>query len=149
GGAIDVPGNVFADDVEGFDGSAEWNIFWDPPAAKRVWDSDLELVLTPLDATNEVPITKETLLRLGRQNHCASSTLVGSIWALAGAHLLETKTRPFFAWDLLTVAQLVHPELFTTSQLECDVVVGGASMGRTVRTETTAKSTAEAAAAAA
>ncbi|CAN0239576.1 unnamed protein product [Ectocarpus sp. 13 AM-2016] len=36
GGAIDVPGNVFADDVEGFDGSAEWNIFWDPPAAKRV-----------------------------------------------------------------------------------------------------------------
>ncbi|CBN77221.1 inosine-adenosine-guanosine-nucleoside hydrolase [Ectocarpus siliculosus] len=128
GGAIDVPGNVFADDVEGFDGSAEWNIFWDPPAAKRVWDSDLELVLTPLDATNEVPITKETLLR-----------------ALAGAHLLETETRPFFAWDLLTVAQLVHPELFTTSQVECDVVVGGASQGRTVRTATTARATAEAA----
>lgn len=36
GGAIDVPGNVSADDVEGFDGTAEWNIFWDPPAAKRV-----------------------------------------------------------------------------------------------------------------
>eukprot|EP00752_Nemacystus_decipiens_P001901 g1831.t1 len=134
GGAIDVPGNVFPDDVGGHDGTAEWNIFWDPPAAKRVWDSALELVLTPLDATDEVPITKEMLLRLGRQNHCASSTLVGSIWALAGAHLLETHSRPFFAWDLLTVAQLVHPELFTTSQVECDVVVEGASQGRVVRT---------------
>ncbi|CAN0349094.1 unnamed protein product [Pylaiella littoralis] len=134
GGAIDVPGNVFADDVKGFDGTAEWNIFWDPWAAKRVWDSSLQLVLTPLDATDEVPITKETLLRLSRQNHCASSTFVGSIWAMAGAHLMETKSRPFFAWDLLTVAQLVHPELFTTSELECDVVVEGASQGRIVRT---------------
>lgn len=33
GGALDVPGNV---SVEGFDGSAEWNFFWDPSAAKRV-----------------------------------------------------------------------------------------------------------------
>lgn len=36
GGAIDVLGNVFADDVNGHDGTAEWNIFWDPRAAKRV-----------------------------------------------------------------------------------------------------------------
>eukprot|EP00903_Cladosiphon_okamuranus_P005468 g5453.t1 len=135
GGAIDVPGNVFADDVDGHDGTAEWNIFWDPRAAKRVWDSNLKLVLTPLDATDEVPITKDMLLRLGRQNHCASSTLVGNIWALAGAHLLETHSRPFFAWDLLTVAQLVHPELFTTSDVVCDVVVEGASQGRIVRAE--------------
>lgn len=40
GGAIDVPGNVFADDVEGHDGTAEWNIFWDPRAAKRVSQQD-------------------------------------------------------------------------------------------------------------
>lgn len=47
---------------------------------------------------------------------------------------METKSRPFFAWDLLTVAQLVRPELFTTSELECDVIVEGASQGRIVRT---------------
>lgn len=35
GGAIDVAGNV---SEEGFDETAEWNIFWDPPAAKRVSD---------------------------------------------------------------------------------------------------------------
>ncbi|CAM9603488.1 unnamed protein product, partial [Hapterophycus canaliculatus] len=80
GGAIDVPGNVFPENVKGMDGTAEWNIFWDPPAAKRVWDSDLDLVLTPLDATNEIPVTKEMLLRLGRQKDSPFSNLVASIW---------------------------------------------------------------------
>lgn len=48
---------------------------------------------------------------------------------------METKSsRSFFAWDLITVAQLVHPELFTTSEVECDVLVEGASQGRVVRT---------------
>ncbi|CAM9517676.1 unnamed protein product [Ascophyllum nodosum] len=64
GGAIDVQGNV---SVKGFDGSAEWNFFWDPAAAKRVWESDLELVLTPLDATDSVPITKDMILRPWRE----------------------------------------------------------------------------------
>ncbi len=30
----------------------------------KVWDSDLKLVLTPLDATDEVPVTKDYVLRL-------------------------------------------------------------------------------------
>ena len=37
-------------------------------------------------------------------------------------------------WDLFTVAQLVHPELFTTVEVKCDIVVSGASQGRIVRT---------------
>lgn len=37
GGAIDVPGNVSANDTrEEVDETAEWNFFWDPRAAKRV-----------------------------------------------------------------------------------------------------------------
>ncbi|CAM9992459.1 unnamed protein product [Sphacelaria rigidula] len=36
GGALDVPGNVFARDVPESDESAEWNFFWDPQAAKAV-----------------------------------------------------------------------------------------------------------------
>lgn len=53
--------------------------------------------------------------------------------AMAGAHLME-KGKSFFIWDLLTVAQLVRPELFTTEDIECDVIVAGASQGRIVRT---------------
>ncbi|CAN0443252.1 unnamed protein product, partial [Hapterophycus canaliculatus] len=48
---------------------------------------------------------------------------------------LETKSRPFYAWDLVTVAQLVHPELFTTSKVDCEIMVEGASQGRTARTD--------------
>lgn len=33
----------------------------------QVWNSDLDIVLTPLDATNEIPITKEMLLRYVRE----------------------------------------------------------------------------------
>lgn len=41
--------------------------------------------------------------------------------------------RKFFVWDLLTVAQMVHPELFTQWEVACDVVVEGESQGRLVR----------------
>ncbi len=47
---------------------------------------------------------------------------------------METRSKPFFAWDLLTVVQLVRPELFTTSEVECDIVVEGPSQGRVMRT---------------
>lgn len=53
---------------------------------------------------------------------------------MAGAPLMETQSKPFFAWDLLTVVQLVRPELFTTSEVECDIVVEGPSQGRVIRT---------------
>lgn len=43
------------------------------------------------------------------------------------------KDEPFFSWDLVTVIHLVHPELFTTSEVECDIVTEGASQGRLVR----------------
>src|SRR5689334_15511425 len=64
GGALDVPGNVR--DSE-HDGSAEWNVYWDAPAAQRVWDSQIPIVLCPLDITNTVPLTSEFIRRLGRQ----------------------------------------------------------------------------------
>lgn len=52
---------------------------------------------------------------------------------MVGAPMIETG-RPFFAWDLLTVAQMVHPELFTTTQVMCDIVPDGVSQGRVLRT---------------
>lgn len=55
--------------------------------------------------------------------------------AMAGGHLMETGGA-FFTWDLLTVAQLVHPELFTTEEVDCDIVSEGPSQGRIVRTGT-------------
>ncbi len=47
----------------GHDGSAEWNAYWDPLALGPVWASRVPLVLVPLDATNQVPVTPELLYR--------------------------------------------------------------------------------------
>jgi len=51
GGAVDVPGNVFAS------GAAEWNIYVDPRAANIVLESGAPITLVPLDATSDVPVT--------------------------------------------------------------------------------------------
>ena len=46
GGSLDGHGNV-VDPC--FDGTAEWNAFWDPEAVKRVWDSSLEIHMVGLE----------------------------------------------------------------------------------------------------
>ena len=47
--------------------TAEWNAFWDPEALKIVWGSSIPLVLTPLDATNTVPISAAHVYSYGPQ----------------------------------------------------------------------------------
>ena len=59
GGAVYVPGDVhdfYPDSPNTF---ADWNPYSDPQAAKEVFDSGLKMYLVPLDATNQVQISKE------------------------------------------------------------------------------------------
>ena len=39
------------------DGTAEWNVFWDPQAFKIVFDSDIKIQMVGLEKTHEVPLT--------------------------------------------------------------------------------------------
>jgi pyrimidine-specific ribonucleoside hydrolase len=73
-GAIDVPGNVVSavngDDPWSYYGSntsAEWNVFIDVKGAQIVLISGLRIVLVPLDATNDVPVTKEFVFSYARR----------------------------------------------------------------------------------
>ena len=132
GGALDVAGNVRD---TGHDGSAEWNIYWDAPAAKRVWDSGIPIRLFPLDATNKVPLTAEFRRAFGRQHHWPRSAAAGSIWAMAGGWELATAAGvPYFCWDTLTAASLVRPDLCTYADVRCDIVTAGPAEGRTLVT---------------
>jgi purine nucleosidase len=132
GGAFDVAGNVRD---PGHDGSAEWNIYWDAPAAKRVWDSRIPIRLFPLDATNEVPLTAEFRRAFGRQHHWPRSAAAGSIWAMAGSWDLAARAGlPYHCWDTLTAASLAHPDLCTYDEVRCDIVTGGPAEGRTLVT---------------
>lgn len=59
GGAVDVPGNVT--------GTAEFNIYVDPEAAREVLDAGLTVDVVPLDATRQATITRAELEQaLGR-----------------------------------------------------------------------------------
>ncbi|MBI2238310.1 MAG: nucleoside hydrolase, partial [Actinobacteria bacterium] len=87
GGALEVPGNVRE---PGHDRSAEWNIYWDPAAAKRVFDSDLSLTMFPLDATDRVPVTEEFRRAFGSQYRHALSAAAGTIWAMTSGWELAT-----------------------------------------------------------
>jgi purine nucleosidase len=116
-----VPGNVR--DSE-HDGSAEWNVYWDPPSAHRVWQTQIPLIICPLDITNNVPLTSEFIRQLSRQRRHPLSDLAGHCYALV-AH------QRYYFWDVLTTAYLGVPELFETRAWETDLLVEAPSQGRT------------------
>jgi purine nucleosidase len=125
GGALNVPGNVSKIIEGGQDGSAEWNVYWDPPAADRVWQTSLPLILCPLDITNHVPITTEFVMRLCRQRRYPVSDLAGMCYALV-------MHQDYFAWDVLTTAYLGRPEMFQLREWETVILTEGRSQGRTL-----------------
>ena len=56
-GALNVEGNVWNSGVGIQNKYAEWNIYIDPTAANIVFKSGVPVILIPLDATKDVPIT--------------------------------------------------------------------------------------------
>jgi purine nucleosidase len=125
GGALRVPGNVSPHEEAGQDGSMEWNVYWDPIAAARVFATNVPIVMCPLDLTNRVPLTREFLLRLGRQRRHPFSDLAGQCYALVAF-------KPYYFWDVLTAAYLEQPELFEVIEDRITIVTDGPSQGRTI-----------------
>jgi purine nucleosidase len=125
GGAFGVPGNV---EHPEHDGTAEWNFFADPPAAKAMLDSGIAIKLIPLDVTNKVPITKEFLARLDEQaDTYRASQLAAKIYSLV-------KGLSYFFWDTLTAAAAMRPELFTFKEMRIDIAATGKSQGKSATT---------------
>ena len=148
GGAVHVDGNVInanlPKDAVAVDGSAEWNIYWDAPAAHEVLQSPLlrHKLLYSLDATNHVPVTSDFVRRFGKvtldpvaglptqlANFCASS------WAQTTflQHLFGND-RGYFAWDVLCAVGILVPDIARYTPTNVRVVVGSgdAAEGRTV-----------------
>jgi purine nucleosidase len=125
GGALNVAGNVQKVFALEHDGTAEWNVFWDPTAAKQIWDTDIPITLCPLDLTNGVPVTSEFIRQLTKQRQHPVSDLVGLCYSLA-------IPQDFYCWDILATAYLARPELYRLEEKETDIITTGASQGRTV-----------------
>jgi purine nucleosidase len=125
GGALNVPGNVDRMVEGGQDGSAEWNVYWDPPAAYRLWQTDIPITMCPLDITNNVPVTSAFVRTIARSRHFPLSDFAGQCYALV-TH------QDYFFWDVLTTAYLGRPDLFTTREVETVIIPTGPSQGRTL-----------------
>ncbi len=128
-GAFDVPGNVrtFA-----HDGSAEWNVFWDPIAARKLLEMRLPLTLFPLDATNHVPVTLDFLRRLAQQRRHLLSNLAGQFWATT-INTLPHVDYLYHMWDTLATGYLGCPQAITFRKMEVAVVDSGFNAGQTIR----------------
>jgi len=123
GGALNVPGNVEKSLEPGQDGSAEWNVYWDSISAARVWQTQIEIIMCPLDLTNNVPVTSELVQKMGRQRHYPISDLAGQCYALV-------IPQDYYFWDVLATAYLGHPE-FYLREWETEIITTGVSQGRT------------------
>lgn len=124
GGALNVRGNVATMVDPKHDMSAEWNVYWDPFAAERIWRTHIPIVLCPLDITNNVPITPEFIQQVSRQRRYPLSDLAGLCYSLVAY-------RPYYCWDVLTTAYLGRPDLFTLREWETEIVTAEPSEGRT------------------
>ncbi len=124
GGALNVPGNVEKSLEPGQDGSAEWNAYWDPIGAHRVWQTSIPIVLCSLDITNTVPVTSEFVYKLGKQRRYPASDFAGQCYALV-------IPQDYYCWDVLATAYLAHPEFYQLRESETVIVTSGKSQGRT------------------
>lgn len=127
GGAVNVPGNVhdfYPDDANQV---AELNIFSDPLAAREVFDSGLALYLVPLDATNQVSIT-----RLDTRAWAKGGATADFAAEIYNKMIQEWRVKEIPIWDLMTAAIMVRPEMCGFQALHLQVVTdAGASSGQT------------------
>lgn len=113
GGAVTVPGNVEVSP------DAEWNIYIDPEAARRVLASGIPLTFVPLDATNHLPWTERLLRRLATLDGPAARTvhqMAASRANLDGIYL----------WDELAAMTAIDADLVTIESMKVRIDDNGA-----------------------
>jgi inosine-uridine nucleoside N-ribohydrolase len=122
GGAIG-PGNQTA--------SAEFNIWTDPEAAWRVFESGLDITMVGLDVTNKAVLTPADADRLrgaGKVGAAAAAMLDFYLGFYLEAY--EHGGAPIH--DALAVACVFRPDLLTVEDRRLDIELAGISRGRTV-----------------
>jgi inosine-uridine nucleoside N-ribohydrolase len=110
GGAFAVPGNITPE--------AEFNIAYDPEAAELVFDRCHNLVIIPLDVTNQLIFTNEMAQQVSEVNsqHPIAKFTVALCQFMVKTALAFRETggmRGFLVHDAATLAYLFYPETLT------------------------------------
>jgi len=114
GGAISVPGNVTR--------AAEFNIFVDPDAAQRVFQSGLPMTLVPLDVTTKVALSRKEIQALAADGSDPVLRFVADATGLALSYIERVEGASLFhLHDPLAVAVAIDPTLVKTAPLSIAV----------------------------
>jgi purine nucleosidase len=127
GGAFKTQGNVR---TYQHNGTAEWNVYWDPKSSKELFEMNLPLTCIPLDVTNKVPVTKEFLSKLATQSEFQLSNLAGQLWALT-IDTIPNYYYIYYMWDTLTTSYLAIPEAFAVEKVKACVCERPPNAGQT------------------
>jgi purine nucleosidase/pyrimidine-specific ribonucleoside hydrolase len=128
GGAVYVPGNINDLISDTQNQVAEWNVYADPLAAQEVLSSGIEVVLVPLDATNQVSVGRRDTAdwRAGGPGADLAAEIYDALMSNWG-------TDRAAIWDLMTAAIMTDPSLCGFEDLALDVVTAdGPTSGQTV-----------------
>ena len=117
GGAVYVPGNIYDFFPDHNNKVAEWNIFADPQAAYEVFESGIDIYLVPLDATNQVLITRQDTSQWRQGGEIAD--FAADIYDML---LNNWGVEKGAIWDLMTAAIMLKPDLCFFQPLHLQVI---------------------------
>ncbi|MCA1024311.1 nucleoside hydrolase [Halobacillus litoralis] len=117
------------------DGTAEWNAFWDPEAAKRVWDSSIVIDLVALESTNMVPLTLDVRQNWASQREDLGIDFLGQCYAMVPPLVHNQTNSTYFLWDVLTTATVGNEGIVKKRTVKSIVHDSGVSQGRTELSE--------------
>jgi purine nucleosidase len=125
-GAFLSNGNVVAED---HDGSAEWNIFWDPFSAQKLIKMNLKVYMFPIDVCKLTPVDSFLMHSLQCKKRSKLCQLVHQL--LLPPFGLHNK---FHLWDVVATAWLGNQDLAKFLSISADIEIRGTSMGNIYRT---------------
>lgn len=127
-GAFNSGGNVLTYD---HNGSAEWNIYWDPISAYKLFKMELPLTCIPLDVTNKVLVKKSFLSALAAKDKNNLSNLICQLWALT-VDTIPSYYYTYYMWDVLATSFLAIEEHFIIKNVRAKLNNRPPSAGRTI-----------------
>jgi pyrimidine-specific ribonucleoside hydrolase len=112
--------------------SAEFNIWTDPEAAARVFESGLDVTMVGLDVTNRAVLTSDDADRL-RETGPIGNAVAAMLDFYLGFYLNAYDHGGAPIHDALAVAHVIRPEIVTWAERRVDVeLAAGLCRGRTV-----------------
>jgi inosine-uridine nucleoside N-ribohydrolase len=125
GGTLDSPGNITP--------TAEFNMYCDPTAARKVFRSHSTKVLVPLDVTNRLELSYDIFNRLPDESNHVGWFLRQILPPAFRNYRQQLGLEGIHVHDTVTLMSVLYPELFTMNSLPGDVEIQGElTLGMTV-----------------